>query len=262
MGLFTKIDVRDYNKINQHTTKGMTDDLLDSLYDLFYGFLDDNFESDTLNTPGLEEVICFENFFPSLFDKEVDEGKWIRIKTDVGYNVYYAKPARKVLNSQQIENRFKRLKAKKLANETSEDLDKSLTVLSEQRKVLNEMTIAQVVNSIPSDLKYAKYLRTKTQWSYVLPHEYEIVSDIDLYVQACLCKDNKKAVKYRQLFTKEDHDQVFYMQSRGIPKDVAIMMCRLQQCYFVVDTQSLFNEAISISTTSPNIPFKKTLTKI
>ena len=75
-----------------------------------------------------------------------------------------------------------------------------------------------------------------------LNDQWANVNDIQDYVTAVLDKDNKHAVKYRQIFTKQDADQVFYMRSRGIPEDVAVMMCRLQQCYFEANTEALFAE--------------------
>lgn len=241
---FKKVDIQDYNTIKEYDGP-LTEEAIDKFEEIFYKYLDLEFSNTTLNCTGVEEIVQIQNFFPEFYKKGVGSGAWIRVKTDTGYNVYYAKQCNKKMSAEKIHRDIKRLDRKRNKNSKNDDIE-SVTVAPELTKkkleLLEQIQVADVVNCMPSDIYYVKALRTKSQWTYLLPYEYEIVSDIQLYVEAILDKDVKKSVKYRQLFTKQDQDQIFYMQSRGIPKETAIMMCRLQQCYFVVDVQELFNE--------------------
>jgi len=214
-----------------YPNKPLTDDFLDKAEELFYTYLETIFDN-TSYIDGFDELFQLQNFFPHFVGKDVEDGKWIRVKTETGYNVYWAKHSDKVLSIDKIQRDLKKLNSK----------PETLEIVNRKLKLTNDLVLAQHVNEMPSPLKYVKALRTKTQWLYLLPHEYEIVSDIQLYVNAVLAKDVKKSIKYKQLFTKQDLDQIHYMQSRGIPLDVAIMMSKLEQCYFIVDVQELFNE--------------------
>jgi hypothetical protein len=120
------------------------------------------------------------------------------------------------------------------------DYDESLSKMEKVSDLLDEIKIADYLTDLPHELKYAKIMKTRTQVEYVLPHQYELVNDIDLYTAAIRDKMNQGAVKYKSLFTMEDKDQIFYLQSRGIDKDTAVLMCKLQQVYFKVDTAKLF----------------------
>lgn len=246
---FRKVDIQDYNTIKEYDGP-LTEEAIDKFEEIFYKYMDLNFDHVTLGCKGVEEIIQIQNFFPTLYNKGVGDGTWIRVKTDTGYNVYFAKQCNKKMSAEKIHRDIKRLDQKRNRNSKGNDLEnvKLAPELTKKKlELLEQAQVAAVANAMPSDIYYVKALRTKSQWLYLLPHEYEIVSDIQLYVEAVLDKQTKKSVKYRQLFTKQDHDQVFYMQSRGIPKDVAVMMCRLQQCYFVVDVPELFKEWMTAS---------------
>lgn len=239
---FNKIDIRDYNQIMNYPGSDLDQETLEMVEDVFCQYLDITFENRDLSEEGVEDVMQLQNFFPDLVGKGIGEGTWIRVNTEIGYNLYYAKPSNKRMSFETLQRDINNIVIKMRENESVDDLDKNLALITKKLEIAKEAHIASLAMAMPSKIKYVKALRTKSQWMYLLPHEYEIVYDIQLYVNAILDKDVKKSVKYRQLFTKQDHDQVFYMQSRGIPKETAIMMCRLQQCYFIVDTQALFAE--------------------
>ena len=83
-------------------------------------------------------------------------------------------------------------------------------------------------------------MKTRTTSEFLLPYQYELVEDIALYTNAIKDKMNDGAIRYKSRFTQEDQDQIFYLQSRGIDKDTATLMCKLQQVHFIVDTDKLF----------------------
>jgi hypothetical protein len=230
--MFQTPNILDYNDLFSYPNKQLSDETLDKAEELFGTYIETTFGYNTSYIDGFDELFQLQNFFPYFVGKNIDEGKWIRVKSEAGYNIYWAKHSNKILSIDKIQRDLKKLNSK----------SDTLEVINKKLKLTNDLTLAQYVNEMPSPLKYVKALRTKTQWLYLLPHEYEIVTDIQLYVNAVLDKDVKKSVKYKQLFTKQDNDQIHYMQSRGIPRDVAVMMSRLEQCYFTVDVQELFNE--------------------
>lgn len=242
-----RIDVRDYNDLLNRPNKEIDEETLDLCEQLFCLKLDEIFGVITPDLDAFDDVFTLENFFPWFTNKDVGDGAWIKVKTDEGYRIYYAKNSSKLMSKEVNERKLKRAKDKfyKLSDPTTQSIDEielSLKQIDKVKELTDKILLAEYVNLMPTNLRYVKFLKTKSQWEYLLPYEYELVSDIQLYVDAVLDNNNKSAVKYKQLFTKQDEDQVFYLRSRGIPKDVAIMMCRLQQCYFEVNIESLFKE--------------------
>ena len=228
-----KVDIiTDFNQVLNWPNKPLTDDELEKFEEYFYEYLDTLFDHNDFNTDEIERVFQFQNFFPAFYGKEMGSGKWIKINTEDGYNIYWAKHSNKILSAEQFARQIKRL------GNTDENIKK----MGRKLELLEWLRISNFVDMMPSGLHFTKYLKTRTTWEYVLPHQYEIIEDISLYTDAISDKMNKHSVKYKQLFTKQDELQVFYLQSRGIPKDVATMMCKLQQCYFIVNTSALFAE--------------------
>lgn len=242
--------IQEYNQVLNWPNKPLTDEELDICIDRFSNYLETVFSFGDLDHEIADNAIQLQNFFPAFYGKEIGDGKWIRIKTETGYNVYWAKHSNKVLSTEYFERKIRRMRNNPIKKLETEGVKEGQKAMDQLKELQNWHEVATAVSMMPSPLKFVKYLRTRTQWAFALPHEYEVVTDIQLYIDAVQCRMNKNAVKYKQLFTKQDHDQVFYLQSRGIPKDMAIMMCKLQQCYFVVDTQELFNEAIQVRQTN------------
>ena len=87
-----------------------------------------------------------------------------------------------------------------------EQLGKGLNKIAKAKELNDLAHVGLMVDSLPTPLKFVKYLKTRTQWEYILPHQYDLVTNIQLYIDAVQDKMNKNAVKYKQLFTKQDED--------------------------------------------------------
>lgn len=232
----------DWQTLLNWPKKPVTDDQLETLEDYFYSWIDSQFKGHQW-TNLAEDIIQFQNFHPYFVGKDIGSGRWIKIKTESGYNVYWAKHSNKELSAEYFYKKFKNINQNSIKRHlNNKDIDKAKNSIDKSKEIQDWAEVAEILSLFPTNIKYAKYLKTRTQWEYVLPYQYEVVSDIQLYVDAIQDDMNKNSVKYKMLFTKQDEDQIFYLQSRGISKDIAIMMCKLQQCYFKVDTNALFAE--------------------
>ena len=203
-----------------------------TLEDIFFDQIDEIFKHDDTNyIDGFDEHFDLQNFYPAFYNKDVGGGSWVRVKTDIGYNVFYAKVApQKRVSREQLERKLIKV---------NRDL-KSARNIEKSRQLLNEIRIADLLNKFPHTFKFVKIQKTKSTFQFLLPHEYEIVEDIQLYTAAIKDKMNGGSVKYKSRFTAEDKDQIFYLQSRGIDKDTAVLLSKLKQVYFVVDVTKLF----------------------
>ena len=187
-----------------------------------------------------EVIFDYQNFFPK--EKSVEEGKWIKVPTDIGFNIYYAKSSTKKLNETLINRKIKSLQ-KKLNAETN--LDKQLKFTEDLMNLAKEAVTASLLEIFAYDLKYAKIKISKSKSEFLLPYQYEIInSDIEEYIAAICDEQNSDAVKFKHIFSSDNEDQIFYIRSRGISKETAILMADLKNAYFIVDTQALLNEAI------------------
>lgn len=236
-----------YDKLINISNKVLSEEELDELEEIFYNHLDSLFTNQDFDNDKINGVFQLQNFFPYFYDKDVKDGAWIKIKTDMGYNVYWAKNCNKKMSPELQRRKLNRLKIKDGPNLNLNQLDIQLEKISKKADLITDAQIAEMENIMPTRIKYVKYLRTRTQWEYILPYQYELIYDIQLYVDAVKNKANKKSVNYKMLFTSNDHNQVFYLRSRGISKDEAVMMCKLQQCYFIVNVQELFNNSIQFN---------------
>ena len=223
--------VENYKKIFVHDSP-FTEEQLDTLNDMFGTQIDAIFRHEDTGYDLFDYYFQLENFYPSFYNKDVGSGSWIRMKTETGYNVYWAKKApQKRMSEEQLQRQYKKID--RLPKKTSAQCQKVLDIFEEIR-------VATLLKEFPHELVFTKIMRTRTKSEFVLPYQYEVVTDITLYTAVINDKMNQGAVKYKSYFTKQDEDQIFYMQSRGIDRDTAVLMCKLQQVYFVIDTTKLF----------------------
>lgn len=216
------------------------EDFIDLLVEAF-----GNFEED-LDEPFWE----FQNFFPSKDEKnkDVGEGAWIKVPTDIGFNVYYAKRTKKQFNKTNIERKLEKLEreADKVSLQVLESLEASqsrVTLITKELKLraeiielAKELKRASMLEVIGMQPYCIKYQVSKTKWVTLLPYQYELAHDIELYVNTIVEIGKTEALTYRSIFSGLNSDAVFYLQSRGISKDVAIMMTKLRDCFFIFDT--------------------------
>lgn len=215
-------------------------DLVEQIYyhnlEKMFPSFEEEYQDDTFDT-----IFELQNFFPAFVKKDVGSGSWVRVKTDEGYNVYWAKKApQKRISAEALQRKIS--KVNRLIDDAKKenDYDKSMKLLDKVGVLMKEYKIATWINEYLFEPKFIKIMVTRSKAEYLLPYQYELVNDISLYTAVIKDKMNQGAVKYKSYFTKEDEDQIFYLQSRGIDRETAVLMCKLQQVYFVVDVPKLF----------------------
>jgi len=187
------------------------------------------------------EMFAYENYYPDEH-KNVNDGAWIKIRTENGFEVHYAKKSgRKRRYNEEYSELMKKchkLMEKSIDNLscilTSDELtsrtepgNKKLESISSKMK---ELSVRMVIDLPVYEVKIN---RTRHVTEYYMPCQYEIVSDIDEFSGAYA--QSAPGVTVKSLYTSNNADAVFYLQSRGISKKVAEMMAALKQTYFKVD---------------------------
>jgi hypothetical protein len=218
-----------------------TEEEFDLIEQIYYHNLEKMFPTWEVDDDDFDTIFELQNFFPSFVKKDVGSGSWVRVKTDEGYNIYWAKNApQKRISAEALQRKI--AKANRLIDQARIELkhEKATKLLDQVGILMKEYKIATWINAYIFEPKFIKIMVTRSKAEYLLPYQYELVNDISLYTTVIKDKMNQGAVKYRSYFTKADEDQIFYLRSRGIDKDTAILMCKLQQVYFVVDVPKLF----------------------
>lgn len=155
-------------------------------------------------------------------DKDPGEsGAWIKIRTERGFELHFAKRARKKID---YLNDFHKLARKRTEGKDSQDLE----------KMMKEMVYLGFLTRIDASPVFVRYQRTKSQEKYLRPSEYELVDDIDFYIDTFLSLKTKN-IKMHTIWNERNQDQVFYLQSRGISKERAQLMASMERCWFEVD---------------------------
>jgi len=228
---------------------------LETIEDLIDAILDDEFTwedvfYERMNHLGMDydterywednmEKFSFENYFAT-DEKSVGDGHWIKVRTEKGYEVHWAKRSvRKPRFMEKLEAINRKMRNPKI---TAEGMKPMLAEI-------DEIKMRHLIGMRPYEVYY---YRTRTQKRYLLPYQYEL-ANIDDHVSYIM--DNVPTVKVRKLFTAKNNDQIFYLRSRGIPENLAIVMSNLKQCYFVVDME----ESIKLYNEHTNRIFRKQL---
>jgi hypothetical protein len=161
------------------------------------------------------EVTSFDNVET---DKMVGSGKWIKIRNSTGYEVHFAKEVRvdEFFLTRRIRENFKKGDEESLAQNVLFDISES-------------------INEKPYFIKIRK---TRTTTKYLLPYQYELC-DVQTYVDIIL-QFGRGDVNYKTLFTKEDKDKIFYLRSRGLGEDNAILLSKLEDLYFTINCDRIF----------------------
>ncbi len=184
-------------------------------------------ESDILDT----EPFYAESYFPELIGKNIGEGAWIRIPTEKGFNVYFAKPSRVKIDfarkERELSIRLNRL----------DRPDITLKQIEETKTLLEQVNFLSIQRTIGIDPYYVTYRKTKTKKVSVLPHEYDMVNDIDTYTSAV-----SEHIKLKLYYTADLEDKIFYLQTRGISRATATRMVASGQGYFEVNLHGLIDD--------------------
>lgn len=218
-----------------------TEDEIDLIEEYFYDKIEEFINpaiSPGLDNDYFDDIFQCQNFHPVFYDKDIGSGSWVKVNTEdgKGYNVYWAKKSTKRMSPEALNRKLKRIKE----NLSMDPAWVHLEETEKKIKLMEEIMVAEAVNQWPVDLKYIKIMKTKTVAEYLLPYQYEIVDDITLYTKAIKDGMNRGSVKFKSYFTSDNKDQIFYLQSRGIDKETAILLSMLKQVYFKVDVQQLF----------------------
>jgi hypothetical protein len=226
--------------------------------DVFFTYIDNAFKYNTLDD---ETEIYWEDnmsafdcnvYFPEE-DKLVNNGAWIKVRNETGFEIHYAKVSnRKRRFSEELETLERQLTnilKGQLRDFKNPDLKLNdvLTPKKEAKKKLIENKIKETTLRIVIGLKPygVKINRTKSKCEYLLPHQYELVEDIEEFSNAYI--QNLPGIGIKTLYTSINNDAIFYLQSRGISKKVAEMMSALQQVYFT------FNMEVAMEAYNNNI---------
>ena len=177
------------------------------------------------------EPFFAESYFPELIGKNIGEGAWIRIPTEKGFNVYFAKPSRVKIDFARRERELE------ISLNRLDRPDVTLKEVTKTKELLERMNFISVQRAIGIDPYYVSYRKTKTKKVSVLPHEYEMVNDIDVYTTAV-----SEHIKLKLYYTADLEDKIFYLQSRGISRAIATRMVASGQGYFEVNLHGLIDE--------------------
>lgn len=174
----------------------------------------------------------YENYFPPV-EKQINHGTWVKVRTENGYQVHFAKRAQRKMNfSESATNDLKSL-LKTLENFTS-----SKEVVSKKETASLKSRVLKAIGLQPYEVWYWK---TKTQKAYLTPAEYEVV-DVEEYVDFAQQKSLKNVVVLRLLYTAENKEKMFYLRSRGLNKERAKFYANMNQCYFEVNMKQALKE--------------------
>lgn len=190
------------------------------------------------------DELAFENFFPG--KKDVGAGAWIRVKTPIGYNVYFAKRTNRRVDYTKeltkLQFNLRKINGVLSDNEsTSNDLREIGKVIEKDQRRLTEL---KALEEIGLPQYYVSVKTSKTGTRYLRPFEYEVVSDIELYMNVVISEPGVKSVAVRNIFSAEDKDKIFYLRSRGISEAKAKVLANLGRCYFEVDVMQMMVEVI------------------
>lgn len=195
------------------------------------------------------EMFDYENYFPNN-NKQVDNGAWIKVRTETGFEVHYAKRStRKRRFSEDIVALQKDsiIASRKNIRNIQSDMKyvgaMSPKVKAKQTAIIHkidELYVRQLIVLTPYEVKIN---RTKSKIEYLLPYQYTIVEDVTEFVDAYI--QGISGVTSKTLFTSHNEAAEFYLQSRGISRKNAEMLAALKQSYFkvnMIEAMDMYNE--------------------
>lgn len=168
----------------------------------------------------------FKNYFPH-GTHDVGQGSWIKVRTENGFAIRFAKKSTRKLRFEELyisemNKAMKRMKTMEF------DPDRE----DEASDTIKEYAIRMKIGMRPYEVWY---WRTKTRKTYLMPYEYELVSDIDEYIQ--YVSQNVPHLKVHPIYDGNNSDKIHYIMSRGIPRKVATIMAGIGECYFTFNME-------------------------
>lgn len=176
-----------------------------------------------------------ENYFLNCYlpeeNKKLPEGgSWIKIRTDSGYNMYFGKKARNYdLNKDYLKKKY----------ELDKYLLKSNVDINKADSLFDSLTDSYIKCKLGIQPYRVTYY-SESGIKYVTPNEYELVESLDDHIE--LSRNKVSGVALKVINTAISNDKIFYLRSRGIPKELAIIMSNIGNCYFEVNMKELTEE--------------------
>ena len=178
--------------------------------DMFYERMNhiDMKEAEAIYWEDNMEMFSYKNYFDD--SNDVGEGAWIKIRTERGYEVHYAKKSGRIHDWGDLV--IKELRKKE------GDVDK-----------VHEYMIRR---GIGMQVPEVFYYNLKNKRVYVQNYQYELynIDDMVTYIM-----DNCPHITTGMHYTSNNSREEFYIRTRGISKKMAEIMADLKQCYFQVD---------------------------
>jgi hypothetical protein len=172
------------------------------------------------------EICSFDNVETE--EKIETNGSWIMREIENGLSVHFAKKVK-------IDDYFLDRLIKKNNNKISKVKDKTI-----ENKLLAENAFYLTCQQLSIKPYFVKIQKTATTFEYILPYQYKLCKDVDIYVDLVLNKN--KHIKTKNLFKNLDENVIFYLQSRGISKERAIIMSKLKNISFYVNITNMIKE--------------------
>ena len=211
--------------------------------DVFMTYIDqqlDDHNPDYYWDDHMEQFAC-ENFFPGEA-KNVGDGMWIKVRTDNGFQLHYAKRS---IRRRRFEEEYTALSTKMIAMARKQvrnvEQSKDNTVLDKKTKIihdkLNMLKIYAHIGLKPYEV-VAKISKSKSV--YFMPYQYEIVDDINEFIEGCM--NSIVGINIKATGKSDNEEAVFYLRSRGISEGMARIMTSLKHSYFDVDMKLMMDE--------------------
>lgn len=181
-----------------------------------------------------------QNFDPVINGKQLPAGGgWVKVRKQDKIMVVFAESA----NRERYFNHLMAVKStKKITSYSVNELGREAKKLEES---LEKAHFYELCLSVGIAQPYMiKYRRSRTKWEYLHPHEYDpLLSDITSFIECAMDREVSSIIVKPIFQSDSDKDVVFYLRSRGISKEQALIMAKLKQCYFEWDVQESLNEA-------------------
>lgn len=192
----------------------------------------------------IDEIFDFDNFFPDPEKRSIEPGgSWIRIPTETGFDVRFAKPWRRT----EFPKVFIREK-------TGFDISRPKLTLKQFEAISNEQVYVPIAALIMQQYlfiwreKYGKPFRLplavcalgKRKKLYLQPKEFEVVGPDFMRIAEWSYKPGSGVTFHRIFNERQDKDRVHYLMSRGIPRKQSEVMVSMETGMFKVDMNTIF----------------------
>lgn len=194
------------------------------------------------------EMFMYDNYFSG--SKSLPEGgSWIKVRTEKGFELHFAKVSTRkrrweelmeVAGKKYLVKMKGHIKGYNKTEISSFDLDKDKKQTKKIEQLEFEYKVYRIRNSIKMSPYEIRIKTSKTVTKYLLPYQYELIDGVDLYIKAYM--EKTPGLKFKVLYSSIDDDKIFYLRTRGIPKEQAEIMCSLNSGYFIIDMNVMIDE--------------------